>query len=116
MSVHPNVILMAVLKPNATSRATMRAIMADHPDSEYGFKIGKLHCKGIVMESNYHDGLQLAADEGDLVFYGFATYGYGETVEWSTLEGMKADLEAWAFAACEKHGCSHKLVITANYW
>jgi len=116
MSTHPNAILMAVLKPGGTSRATMRNIMADEAAKNDRVVIGKMSYEGLVMESNYHDGFQIAADEGDLVFFDFVTYGYGETVEWAQLEMVKSELEAWAAAVSERYGCTYKIMVTANYW
>jgi hypothetical protein len=74
---------------------------------EYNFK---------VMESDYEEGYQISADEGDLIFFDFVTYGYGEVVTWVDLETQKNELEQWARTASEKYNCSYEIKVTANYW
>ena|SRR3990167_6087089 len=120
MSTHPNVILMAVLTPKGLARQTMRAIAAqsktrdsdDSPDIEIA---GELY-HARVMESGYDDGMQIGAHEGDLVFFDFVTYGYGEVITWEKLEAQKMALEAWAKAMSETHHCDYRIDVTANYW
>ena len=58
----------------------------------------------------------MSADEGDIVFMDFVTYGYGETIIWDELEKKKEELEKWSKIVCSKHNCSYKIFITANYW
>jgi hypothetical protein len=55
------------------------------------------------MESDYEDGYQISADEGDIIIFDMITYGYGEKVEWSKLVAQKDALEVWALVACERH-------------
>ena len=117
MGSHPNAILALALKPDDGTRKTHRAIMA-----EMGFalddqiKIDGSDYHVTVMESDYDDGMQIAADEGDIVLFDMVTYGYGEVIEWSKLEQQKAALETWAKGICERHKCSAKFFVTANYW
>jgi hypothetical protein len=72
MSTHPNVILMAVLTPDNTSRKTMRYILEyykkDYNETMDELKIGNMEYTAIVMESDYEDGYQISANEGDIVF------------------------------------------------
>ena len=118
MSTHPNVILMAVITPNSTSRKTMRAILLDHREDEDSedVKIGDDTYGSVVMESDYYEGYQIAAKEGDLVFFDMVTYGYGEVIKWGELEKKKSVLADWATLVCSEHDCSYEIAITANYW
>lgn len=119
MSTHPNVILMAVLTPDGLSRKTMRDILVDNnleKDSDFHVKIGGESYAHMIMESKYDNDLQISAAVGDLVFHDFVTYGYGECIEWSSLEERKIRLKRWAMETSEKHHCSYKIVVTANYW
>ena len=118
MGTHPNAILMVVLTPDGLSRKTMRSILADSngPDGNSDVRIGGkcYHCE--IMESDYNEGYQIAASEGDLIFFDFVTYGYGEFVDWGDLEKQKNELEKWASEMCSKYNCSFKIRVTANYW
>jgi len=119
MRTHPNTILMAVLKPNSTTRATLRA-MTEHQsccDKKYeSFKIGGNDYTSTVMESDYDEGYQISADEGDIVIHSFLTYGYGEAIDWENLVEKKTALEQWAIKMCKLYQCSYKIQVTANYW
>ena len=119
MSTHPNVILMAVLKPDGLSRKTMRDILAESEKkykSRDEVKIGDSAYNPIVMESDYDEDYQISADVGDLVFFDMVTYGYGETVKWDDLEKRKSELELWAKKASKQHHCGYNIFVTANYW
>ena len=117
MSTHPNAILMAVLEPDNLSRKTMRDILADNVVKyDNDVVIGNEEYHSIIMESDYHNGFQIAADEGNLVFFDMVTYGYGDAITWDTLEKQKETLEAWAVETCRKHNCTYTIRITANYW
>jgi hypothetical protein len=117
MSIHPNVILMAVLTPDNLSRKTMRDILAEHKQGVlYRIVIAGTEYDTLVMESDYDEGWQISAKAGDLVFFDLVTYGYGETIAWDKLESQKKELEAWALETCKKHHCSYEIKITANYW
>lgn len=108
---------MAVLKPDNLSRKTMREILSEsNIDDDNDLKIGDAEYRHLVMESDYDEGYQISADEGDLVFFDMITYGYGENITWSKLEEKKTDLENWAIGICERHHCNYKIFITANYW
>jgi len=118
MSQHPNVILTAVLTPDGLSRKTMREIMEEYGT---GFEdsyvlVGEKEYNALIMESNYDEGWQISAQEGDLVFFDLVTYGYGERVEWDDLESLKGELEEWAQKTCEAHHCSYRIWVTANHW
>lgn len=117
MSTHPNVILLLTLKPDELSRKTLRAIRDEAGiDDDGSLKIGDHDYHVSVMETDYDDGYQISSDEGDIIIFDMITYGYGEKVEWSKLVSQKDALEVWASAACERHKCSAKIFITANYW
>ncbi len=118
MSTHPNVILMTVLRPDGLSRKTRREILgaAGITDVEKRIKIGSKKYDHIVMESDYDESLQIAADEGDIVFLNMVTYGYGETILWDKLKVQKNELEKWARETCDHHNCSYTIEVTANYW
>lgn len=122
MSTHPNAILLLTLTPANTTRKTYRAILdkecpppsydGDKPD----LKIGDAQYHHTVMEGDYEDDYQIAAKEGDIIFFDMITYGYGETIAWGNLEKQKRELEEWATRVCREHDCEAKFFITANYW
>lgn len=118
MSTHPNVILLLTLTPEGLARKTMRDILtaAGSGEDDDQIKIGGVDYYPIIMEGDYDDRYQLTSKAGDLLFFDYATYGYGEQIEWSKLEAQKKSLEAWAITICEKHHCSYKISVTANYW
>lgn len=117
MSTHPNVILMASLKPDGLSRKTMRKILVEAYSGQDGdVMISGIRYHSLIMESNYNEGYQISADEGDLVFFNMVTYGYGENVKWSDLEEQKQLLEEWSSNICNLHDCTYKIYVTANYW
>jgi hypothetical protein len=118
MSTHPNVILMAVLTPDGLSRKTMKDILQANnvTDPDFDVKIVDEDYHHIVMESDYEEGFQVSAGEGDLVFLDMVTYGYGDTIEWGKLVKQKDNLEDWAKRMCDKFNCSYKIIVTANYW
>ena len=118
MSIHPNVILMVVLKPDGLSRKTMRLILAEYsidPNNDDVFIDGKRH-NIIVMEEEYHEDYQIVADEGDLIVFDLVTYGYGEWLSWSELERKKILLEQWAEKVSKKYSCTYEIRVSANYW
>lgn len=117
MSVHPNVILMAVLTPDDLSRKTMREIiqMEYEPDG-LNFKIGDYDYHPLIMEGGYDDGWQIASKDGDLIFLRLTTYNYGEFIEWDDLQEQKEQLEKWAKETSKKHNCTYSIRVSANYW
>ena len=118
MGTHPNTILMVILTPDDLARKTHRAIMADAgvEDTDREIKIGDRDYNHRVMESDYDEGFQIAAPEGSIVLHDFVTYGYSEKIEWEKLQAQKEELEAWARDVCERHKCSYKIFVSANYW
>lgn len=117
MSSHPNAILLLALTPEGLARKTHRAIIDDAKiDNDRYIKIDGVDYHHQVMEEEYDESYQISAKEGDIVLFDMVTYGYGETIEWSKLEANKNSLESWAKAVCEKHHCTYKIFITANYW
>ncbi len=117
MSTHPNALLILSLTPDDLSRKTHRAIMAEAGVTEDDrIKIGDDDYLHRVMEDSYDQSHQIAASEGDIVLFDHVTYGYGKTVEWDKLEAQKQVLEAWAKAACARHHCSYRILVSANYW
>ncbi|MGD9157169.1 MAG: hypothetical protein PVG39_02060 [Desulfobacteraceae bacterium] len=117
MSTHPNVILMAVLKPDDLARKTMREILAEFKvENDDDIKIGSKDYIWIIMEDDYDEGYQISSDEGDLIFFDLVTYGYGEFINWEKLEKQKQELEIWAKDICEKHNCQYEIRVSANYW
>lgn len=121
MSTHPNAILLLVLKPDGLARKTYRDILAERDpppsyDGDPNLKIGGEDYHVSVMESDYDEGYQIGADEGDILVFDMITYGYGEKIEWAKLEAQKAALAEWATGICERHNCTAQFFITANYW
>ena len=117
MGTHPNVILLAELKPDGLPRKTMEEILAgcDITADEEVRIAGEEYC-ALVMEENYDKDWQIAAAEGSLVFFRLVTYGYGVSVHWDQLEAEKIELEKWAAGICERHSCQRQIRVTANYW
>jgi len=117
MSTHPNVILMVKLTPDDLSRKTMRDILGAFDASEDDeIRIGDEEYTPLIMESDYDEGWQIAAKEGDLVFFDTVTYGYGEVIAWEKLQMQKESLEKWAKTVCEQFHCTYEIALTANYW
>lgn len=117
MSTHPNVILLLCLKPDDLARKTHRAIMDEAGVKEDGdIKIGDADYHVRVMESDYEEGYQITADEGDIIVFDLVTYGYGERIAWDDLLRKKAALEEWATGVCARHKCTPSFFVTANYW
>lgn len=121
MSTHPNVIIMVVLTPNNTTRKTLRAIVEhyekEHIDSEAGYiRIAGDDYNYIIMEDDYHEGYQISAKEGDIVFFDMVTYGYGEVISWEDLSTAKDKMSTWAEDVCSLFDCTSSIKITANYW
>jgi len=117
MSTHPNAILMLALKPDDLARKTYRAIQAELGiKDDDTIKIGEATYHNMVMESDYDEGFQISADEGDIVLWDPVTYGYGDRIAWDKLAEQKAALEEWAKGICERHHCSASIFVTANYW
>ena len=122
MSTHPNVILMVVLTPRGLARQTMKAILNAEIGKDYDREaadqvtIGDVGYYPLVMESDYDEGFQIAAKEGDLVFHDHATYGYGDVITWPELQRRKDALEEWAKRISEQHACDYRIDVSANYW
>lgn len=121
MSTHPNVILLLVLTPDGLARKTMRAILEengveDRGDMTRDIQIGSADYHHKVMESDYDESWQVSAPEGSLIFFDLVTYGYGEKIDWDTLEKRKIELTEWAKDICQRHHCSFQVYLTANYW
>lgn len=126
MSTHPNAILLLTLTPDDLSRKTWKNILNESKvwkyqeegviDLEGQIKINGTDYHQGVMESDYDEGMQISASEGDIVVFDMVTYGYGEVIEWEDLVKQKEDLESWAKIMCEKFNCSYKILVTANYW
>ena len=108
---------MLALTPGNLSRKTMAAILAEtNTEDDDDVKIGEDEYHHEIMESSYNESWQISAKEGDLVFFAFVTYGYGEPITWAKLEKQKNELEAWAKGICERHQCSYEISVAANYW
>lgn len=121
MSTHPNVILMLCLTPDNVTRKTHRDICTEmgvdnSRDSGGDIKIGSEDYSHIVMESDYDEGFQISAKEGDIVVFNLVTYGYGECILWDKLATQKKELEDWAIGICERYNCKAEILVSANYW
>jgi len=126
MSTHPNAVLLLTLTPDDLSRKTWKNILEESKvwkyqeegviDFEGQIKIGDNEYIHEVMESNYNEGMQISASEGDIIVFDMVTYGYGEVVEWDKLVKQKEELEEWAKIMCKKFNCNYKIFVTANYW
>lgn len=119
MSTHPNAILLVEFSPDDLPRKTFKAIAAeigDPDDDEPNAEIEGGYYHSLLMESNFDESLQIGGHAGNIIFWGCATYGYGDTLEWSELEAKKIALEAWASGIATRHHCGYTIRITANYW
>jgi len=121
ISIHPNVILMAILTPDGLSRKTYRAILGEHVskdaiEGETDVTIAGEKFHTHVFEDGYDEGWQIAGNEGDIAVLDLVTYGYGEKIAWDELVKRKAELEEWARQVCEKYTCSFRIYVSANYW
>jgi len=119
MSTHPNALLIAELIPDDLSRKTYRAILAEVSGENVDVKdieIGEDSYHTILMEADYDHSSQISAREGSIVLWNPVTYGYGETIEWSTLQAQRDRLEAWCKDICPRYHCAYKIVVSANYW
>ena len=118
MSTHPNVLLILTLTPDGLARKTYRDILgecgAESTDDE--IKINGEGFSHFVAESDYEDNWQVSAPEGSIVLLDLVTYGYGEQILWDELSRRKAALEEWSSGICERHHCSAKISVGANYW
>lgn len=117
MSEHPNVLLIARLTPDDLSRKTMKAILLDgKSDDDDCLPIGEVKYHTKIMETDYDNGYQISAKEGDLIFFDLVTYGYGEVISWGKLQAQKEVLEIWAKDICARFHCAYEILIGANYW
>lgn len=123
MSTHPNVMLYVSFTVDGTARKTLRNILTEfnqelESDEAGGNNviIGGREYSAIVMEDDYCESYQISDNEGNLVFMDMVTYGYGESIEWEELSKAASELEQWAIGVCERHKCSHKIKVGANYW
>ena len=123
MSIHPNVMLMAILEPHDLPLKTARSIWKEHGISDRTAPItigdGSKTLNGYVitvMNDDYDEDYQITANEGDLVVHGFMTYGYGESIIWDDLLAEKGRLEKWAKDICKRYKCEYSIHVAANYW
>lgn len=118
MSTHPNALLLLKLTPDDLARKTYRAICEaeNASDMDPTIKIGGARFRIKVMESDYDEGYQIAAKEGQIVLFNFLTYGYGEEAAWDEVKARVEALDAWAKEACDKYKCSYAIKLSANYW
>lgn len=114
MGTHPNTILMAVLKPDGTTRKTLQNMKGHnsytipHLGISSRFVIGWQSYYPIVMEADNDNELQIYADEGDIVVYGNLPSG---GISWENLAEMKTDLEQWAIEMCKLYQCSYQIRV-----
>lgn len=119
MSTHPNVMLQCVLTVDEGSRKTQRGLLEEFGgDGTYDDCVmidGKSY-QLTVMESDYEDGYQISAEEGQIVLHDYLTYGYGETINSNGLWNRIIKLRDWAESAKENHRFSYEIRVGANYW
>lgn len=117
MSTHPNVMLQCVLTVNGGTRKTQRELLRAYgePDGD-DIKIDGTSCNVTVMESDYDEGWQISADEGQIVLHEYLTYGYGEIVTIDDMMARVLAIKAWAEEAKETHGFTYEIRIGANFW
>jgi hypothetical protein len=112
MGTHPNAVLVLALKPTGDAVETYDAITGDDDKID----IGGESYRAQLMEDSYDEDYQIAANDGEIIVFNLVTYGYGDTIDWDKLEAQKKALEQWAADICARHGCSHRIFVTANYW
>ena len=141
MGAHPNAMIMAVLTLDQGMRKTERLIFEHCEDRKIecsleGGTIKILNGKRgnpnppewpegypltddwsvQVMESDYEEGYQISAKEGQIVIHGYLTYEYGETVKWVELEAQKKQLMDLLDPMTKDLEFTYEIVIGANYW
>lgn len=118
MSIHPNAMLLLALTPDNLARKTHRDIMTEVgiEDADDDITIGKVEYHHNIMEEDYNSSYQISLPEGSICLWDLVTYGYGEKIEWDKLAAQKEELEEWAKGICERHHCSYKIYVSANYW
>lgn len=121
MGPRPNAMLILKLTPDDLPRKTFVAICKesgfDPKNSDnHKIKIGDLNYRIMVAKDCYDDEWQMSANEGQIILHDFLTYGYGEDIAWSEVARRASALEEWAKKACERHSCTYRIYISANYW
>jgi hypothetical protein len=117
MGTHPNTLLILALTPQGLSRKTLADILAEtNTDPDRDVMIGGEEYHHLVMEESYNESWQISSAEGDLLFFDYLTYGYGEARSWAAVEAQKNSLEEWAKGICERHHCTYEIRVSANYW
>lgn len=117
MSTHPNVILLATLTPDDLARKTYRAILSEAGVEANGeVQIAGRNYHHLVLETDYDEGWQIGGEPGDILVFALVTYGYGEQIAWDELTACQQALAAWVSGVCERHSCTAKISVTANYW
>jgi len=119
VSTHPNVMLQLVLTVDDGSRKTERGLLSEFSGIgayEDCIAVAGDHYSVTVMESDYEDGYQISADEGQIVMHMYVTYGYGETISAEKLLRKIEALREWAESAKNSHKFSYEIRVGANYW
>lgn len=130
MSNHPNVLLILRLTPEAPSQGDNAAsdllaeiakdisAKVDEDEGHLNVKIGDSDYIGIPFnkDTSYDDDSQISTSAGDIVFYTYATYDYGDTVTLDDLQAMRDEAAKWAEDICVKHHLTAVFAVGANYF
>lgn len=116
MSRNSHVVLVAQLIAESDSAAVYRSII-DPTDTEDGVEVAidNEYYTVFLAEDGYCDEWQISAAPAAVVVFCYVTSDYGELIPWEKLEARKNRLEAWCKEVCQKHHCSFKIGLTANY-
>jgi hypothetical protein len=120
MSMHPNTLLLAVLKPlddNVDSFEIMKKYFSSGEDENYGYvtiKQKDYTCKQLI--DGYDEDYQIEVDEGDIVLFTMVTYGYADKTPWNAVKKQELYLSDWLFSVRKEINCSYEIYLTANMW
>lgn len=136
MSTHPNALLLVAFSNGVEGfdklaaklgREGMVGTFADKDEDDESdgvdraieVKLGKRSLNGTFYRY-YDDGFQIGpaddAEDGETIFSGTLTYGYGETLDLEAFNALIADVHAWANPLATELGLTYKIRLSANYW
>ena len=123
MSMHPNTMLLAILKPKYTGECIFEKIWnqiadEDGEEGEYGelyLRNSSYKCINYSKDS-YLEDYQIELEEGEVAIFDMVTYGYSDKTEWNKVEQQKKELEEWLVEYSNKIDFSFVMYLSANLW
>jgi hypothetical protein len=116
--IHPNAILMAIIKSDNITRETLRDVFSEYFifEEEDDVEICGWNYSLTIMEKDYDKEYQILAGKGDVVIHDFISFGRGNKERWEEVERRKKNLEDWCNKICEKYCGTFEIFIGANNW